>query len=451
MEINLLLCLVIIGIICTIYKVTVWPIVAILVLSVFMPIIIDVILKKEYLPNQKEFTPYITGIKGSFVAGIINFSFLPYKAYISADAIIRAIYRLAFSKQNLLEWTTSEEAEKSSAVSLSQYINLMKINSLAGIISLIWMAILNINLGTVIMMLASILWIIAPVIAWYISQENEEDNKYKLLNKEEQKYVLDLGKKTWEYFYEYMNEENNYLPPDNYQEDRKEKIVNRTSSTNIGLGLLAVVSAFDLGYINLDETMDLLSKSMNTIEKLEKWNGQLYNWYNTKTLEPLYPRYVSTVDNGNFIGYIFTLKQFLIRVMHNEAKESENYNLAKKMLADCEDIIKNTDFSELYDKEKGIFSIGFNVEENKLTDSYYDLLASEARQASLIAIAKKDIPVKHWYNLSRTLTSLNGYKGLVSWSGTAFEYLMPNINIKKYPRKFIRRILQIFNNEWQRI
>lgn len=447
----MLLCLIIIGIICTIYKVTVCPIVAVLVLSVFIPIIIDVILKKEYLPNQKEFTPYITGIKGSFVAGIINFSFLPYKAYISADAIIRAIYRLAFSKQNLLEWTTSEEAEKSSAVRLNQYINLMKINSLAGIISLIWMTILNINLGIIIMMLASILWIIAPVIAWYISQEKEEDNKYKLLNKEEQKYIYDLGKKTWEYFYEYMNEENNYLPPDNYQEDRKEKIVNRTSSTNIGLGLLAVVSAFDLGYINLDETMDLLSKSMNTIDKLEKWNGQLYNWYNTKTLEPLYPRYVSTVDNGNFIGYIFTLKQFLIRVMNNEAKESKNYNLAKKMFAKCKDIIKNTDFSELYDKEKGIFSIGFNVEENKLTDSYYDLLASEARQASLIAIAKKDIPVKHWYNLSRTLTSLNGYKGLVSWSGTAFEYLMPNINIKKYPRKFIRRILQIFNDEWKRI
>ena len=95
-------------------------------------------------------------------------------------------------------------------------------------------------------------------------------------------------------------------------------------------------------------------------------------------------------------------------------------------------MINETDFSLLYDKEKQIFSIGYNIEENKLTDSYYDLLASEARQASLVAIAKKDVPAKHWNKLSRTLTILGKYKGLISWSGTSFEYLMPNINIPKY-------------------
>lgn len=260
-----------------------------------------------------------------------------------------------------------------------------------------------------------------------------EENKYEELSNEEKKYILNLGEKTWNYFKEFMNEENNFLPPDNYQEDRRNKIVNRTSSTNIGLGLLAVVSGFDLGYSTLEDTMILLEKSMDTIDSLPKWNGHLYNWYNTKTLEPLYPRYVSTVDNGNFIGYLYTLKEFIIRVMQNEMKDSENYIKAEKILKQIEHIIETTNFIELYDTEKNIFSIGFNVEENKLTDSYYDLLASEARQASFVAIAKKDIPDKHWNKLSRTLTSLNGYKGLVSWSGTAFEYLMPNINIKKYP------------------
>ena len=95
-------------------------------------------------------------------------------------------------------------------------------------------------------------------------------------------------------------------------------------------------------------------------------------------------------------------------------------------------LINETDFSKLYDNEKQIFSIGFNIEENKLTDSYYDLLASEARQASFVAIAKKDVPAKHWSYLSRTLTTLGKYKGLISWSGTSFEYLMPNINIPRY-------------------
>ena len=107
------------------------------------------------------------------------------------------------------------------------------------------------------------------------------------------------------------------------------------------------------------------------------------------------------------------------------------------MLQLIDGLITNTNFSYLYSKENQIFSIGYNVEEGALTKSYYDLLASEARQASLIAIAKKDILPKHWYTLSRTLTILNRYKGLISWSGTMFEYLMPNINIPKYPGSII--------------
>ncbi len=152
----------------------------------------------------------------------------------------------------------------------------------------------------------------------------------------------------------------------------------------------------------------------------------MYNWYNTSNLEPLFPRYISTVDSGNFVGYLYTLKQFLI--------EQKDKNPAKitMMLQIIESLIENTDFAVLYDYKKRLFSIGFNVEENKLTDSYYDLLASEARQASLVAIAKRDISAKHWNSLSRTLTSLNRYKGLISWSGTAFEYLMPNVNVKRY-------------------
>ena len=107
-------------------------------------------------------------------------------------------------------------------------------------------------------------------------------------------------------------------------------------------------------------------------------------------------------------GYLYTLKQFLIEI--NQEKSKELINI-------IDNLIENTNFSILYDDKKKLFSIGFNVEENKLTDSYYDLLASEARQASLIAVAKNDVPPKHWNSLSRTLTTLNKYKGLISWSG----------------------------------
>lgn len=124
---------------------------------------------------------------------------------------------------------------------------------------------------------------------------------------------------------------------------------------------------------------------------------------------------------------MYTLKSFLVEKENTQYKDR-----IKKLIEITNKIIGDTDFSYLYSKENRLLSIGFNIEDNKLTDTYYDLLASEARQASLIAIAKKDVEAKHWNNLSRTLTKLDKYKGLISWSGTAFEYLMPNINIKRY-------------------
>lgn len=157
--------------------------------------------------------------------------------------------------------------------------------------------------------------------------------------------------------------------------------------------MLAIVSAYDLKYIELEDAIERISKTLETIQKLQKWNGHLYNWYNTRTLEPLNPRYVSTVDNGNFIGYLYTVKQFLTNTeknlkvsVPNTSGYIENIN---QMIQIIDSIIQSTDFSVLYNPKKRLFSIGFNIEENKLTNSYYDLLASEARQASLVAIAKK--------------------------------------------------------------
>ena len=138
-----------------------------------------------------------------------------------------------------------------------------------------------------------------------------EEKALEKLSKDEREYVLEIGKRTWDFFETYLIEENNYLIPDNYQEDRKEKIVPRTSSTNIGLSLLAVISACDLKYITLEKALDLLGKMIASIESLDKWNGHLYNWYHIQTKEPLNPKYVSTVDSGNFVGYLYVTKAFL--------------------------------------------------------------------------------------------------------------------------------------------
>ena len=327
---------------------------------------------------------------------------------------------MKISHENLLEWTTAEEAEKNGKTDILSYYKLMLINVIIGVIVSILSLKFSLGIGVVLVYILCIWWILTPLVTWYISKENIPVAKVKELGNKQIEYIIQIGKKTWNYFETYMNEKNNFLPPDNYQEDRAKKTVDRTSSTNIGLSMLAVISAYDLQYIKKEKAIELLRNIIYSVDSLQKWNGHLYNWYQIKTKEPLIPRYISTVDSGNFVGYLYVVKTFL-----QEMKENELVEIVDKM-------IENTDFSVLYNYEQQIFSIGFNIEENKLTDSYYDLLASEARQASLVAIAKKDVPAKHWNHLSRTLTTLGKYKGLISWSGTAFEYLMPNINIPKY-------------------
>lgn len=428
-EISIIIAFVYLYLINSIYRQSVVGAIVGLVIIVIIPFIIEIfnnlIGRKENERIQKTFTPKITGIKGAILRAIITFACLPYKAYISLKAIIKTMYRMRVTHKNLLEWTTSEEAEKSSKTDLFSYIKIMIINILLGIIS-IWIAAQRMCISNYIF---GALWIIAPVIMWYISREKNQIQPAQTISKEDAEYVIKIGKSTWSFFEKYLNSKNNYLIPDNYQEGRNPVIVPRTSSTNIGLSLLAVISAYDLKFIKLDDAINLLEKMMDTINELPKWKGHLYNWYEIETKQPLLPRYISTVDSGNFVGYLYVLKSFIIDIIKNKNNQNQT---CEKILQIVNQLIKNTDFSALYDNEHQIFSIGFNIEENKLTDSYYDLLASEARQASIVAIAKKDVSEKHWKNLSRTLTTLGNYKGLLSWSGTAFEYLMPNINIPKY-------------------
>ena len=423
------------------YKIITFAIIA-NIISTILDIISYIVFKKgkdsRFIYAHKSFNPSINSLKASILRAILEICFLPHKAYINLLAIIKTTYRMNVSKNHLLEWLTAEEAEKQSKINLGSYFKFMWINILFGVIY----NILCIFTKRIIYLVLGIMWLVGPIIAWYISKDKKQIKPIDIISNNDKEYLLNIGKKTWQYFKDYMNVENNFLPPDNYQEDRIPKVVPRTSTTNIGLGLVAIMSAYDLKYIDLEETIYLINNILNTLTKLEKLNGHLYNWYNTKTLEPLIPKYISTVDNGNFIGYLYTTKQFLIDINNKEEWKHCRGKLCSfqdifQMIEIIDNIINMTDFSILYNDKKHLFSIGYDVEQNKLTNSYYDLLASEARQASLIAIAKKDIRPKHWNYLSRTLTSLNKYKGLISWSGTAFEYLMPNINIKEYEGSLI--------------
>ena len=469
-EITAMLSLVFLLLIGRIYEFKIYPFVIIsivaVVISNILEIFNDLVLKKEGEHKQKKFSPRISGYKGIFLRILIAIGVLPYKAYVSLIAIAKTIYRKCISHKKLLEWMTSEEAEKQAKNNATSYVKQMWFNIACGVITIL----ISLSIPSILGLILGIIWLLAPFMMCYISKERKEIKPIENLNQTEKDYLLEIGEKTWEFFKKYINKENNYLMTDNYQEGRKEKIVNRTSSTNIGLSILAIISSYDLKYSSLEDAIELLDKVLISVDSLQKWNGHLYNWYNTKTKEPLRPRYISTVDSGNFIGYLYVTKSFLenvnnrINVVRNNLNnketithEIEDYvfkyeeqneiksemeqnnekivkiqNKIEEMLEIVNRIIDSTDFTHLYSEQHQIFSIGYNIEENKLTDSYYDLLASEARQASIVAIAKKDISAKHWNHLSRTLTVLDKYKGLISWSGTAFEYLMPNINIPKY-------------------
>lgn len=352
---------------------------------------------------------------------------LPDIAFLELNAICKSLYRMKISHNLMLEWTTSSEAEKQINGNYLSYKKSMIQEDITALLLIIYI-ILNflkfniVNLG--ILISVAVLWKSSSLLMWALSKRVKETTK---IAEEDKKYLLNISKRTWAYFKENTF---NYLPADNYQSDRKEKIALRTSPTNIGLFMLATIASYDLEFESLDETIELLKNTLNTLNKMQKWNGHLYNWYDLQTLEPLHPYDISSVDSGNLVGYLYTVKQFLLEHIQSNSKAEEMVQLIDKL-------INETDFKVLYNYENGLFSIGFSVEQNKLHDSYYDLLASEARQISIISIAKKDIPPKHWGNLGRTLTRLREHKGLVSWGGTVFEYLMPNIIIPTYPSTLI--------------
>lgn len=222
-----------------IYEIKVWPFLTIFLISITIPSCIDIInriiFRKDGQKKQHTFTRVITGLMGSILRGIISIMTLPDKAKMSISAGMKSIYRITISKRNLLEWTTSEEAEISAKKDLISYYKSMHANVIVGVLGLI-LAILNKQeLISIFVFIISILWIIAPIVMCSISKEIKERNVFDELNEKDKKYILEIGMKTWNFFKENINEKSNFLPPDNYQENRKEKLALRTSPTNIGL------------------------------------------------------------------------------------------------------------------------------------------------------------------------------------------------------------------------
>lgn len=449
-------------------------------------------------------------------------AFMPAMALDQVDAIIRSLYRMLVSRRRLLEWVTFSQTQNLAGRGISAK-SLVSGGPLAAVLSAGLIFLLRPD-GVLPASPFLLIWGLAPGISLW-SKERPKP-KEDPLEKKEIRIFRRYGRMTWHFFEAFAREESNWLAPDNFQEDPRPVVAHRTSPTNIGLQLLSTLTAFDLGYVGFRQLVELLEHTLAAVVKLEKFNGHLYNWYDTQTLAPLFPHYVSSVDSGNLAGHLLTLRQACLGFresaqFHNphanqgmkdtitvlkeritghcaenpglvrectallnaltpllgeknwERLVEETGRLHQKLSAEgapetvmrwarslqseaeafhrdhtegprdlperldalivtSEKLFTEMDFAFLFNPERKIFHIGFNASDGRLDDSYYDLLASESRLLSLVAIAKGDAPDEHWFRLGRQVTKVGGSRALVSWSASMFEYLMPLIVMRRY-------------------
>lgn len=229
-----------------------------------------------------------------------------------------------------------------------------------------------------------------------------------------QRELLGWAKATWRYFETFCTAGEHYLPPDNVQTQPPTGTAHRTSPTNMGFALLSALSAHALG-VDSGRGLALAEQMLTTMEQIPRWNGHFYNWYHTCTLRPMPPLYVSTVDSGNCAAALLAAA--------NALRGWGQGALAARAQALCDGM----DFALLYDPQRRLMHIGIDTGSGKRSEGYYDLLESEARLTSYFAVARGDVPREHWRALSRAQVQHERYRGCVSWSGSVFEYLMPEL------------------------
>jgi cyclic beta-1,2-glucan synthetase len=527
------------------------------------PWIVSLLLALFRPPLDKSWRAYYAAVGRDAVTSIQQVAlavvFLPHQAWVSVDAIVRTLWRMAASRRHLLEWRTASQSERGMENSFrSNWRGMWPAVVIAGAIlaAVVWRALAapeaavpswQIAVAVLPLILA---WIASPVVAYALgtpavrpeqrlrSESRREARRYALLH--------------WRFFDRFVATETNWLAPDNFQEDPKPVVAMRTSPTNVGLQLLATMSAWDLGFITLDELTRRLELAFRSLERMRRFHGHFYNWYDLRDLSVMEPAYVSTVDSGNLAGHLIALRQACLGLIdepvldarvwraletalalaHERLEDIAPSHAAVELLEDaravlvesngkrasttslarvaeavqrCETALAEArlppeaaetaaewitwslrliaghlasaeslggehprtdslrdlaaqspaaaelmrrleavgerayqyamemDFRFLFDAERNLFAIGFQQSTHSLDGSYYDLLASEARLASFLAIAKNDLPVDHWFRLGRTLTYAAGEPALVSWSGSMFEYLMPLLVMRSYP------------------
>ncbi|MBE7058171.1 MAG: hypothetical protein E7387_03615 [Ruminococcaceae bacterium] len=445
---------------------------------------------------------------GNFVSRIrkafCDFLLLPHTFYYHTDAIVRAVYRTFFSRKNMLEWVVSAETDKKIQNLPVYYCRTMWINFVSAAL-----------VSPFLFGIVSVLWIFTPYAVYFSSRKSPVEQQ-KLSPEQIKKFRI-TARKIWAFYEDYAIESENYLPPDNVQFAPVYCVAHRTSPTNIGFLIVSTVIAGRMGYISQGEVLLRLENIVKTLERLKKWNGHIFNWYDTLTLDVLEPGYISCVDSGNLAACLLTASRLTESFAENDSiekyikrsaeglldtifclneiadKDSQiETNVLEEFLAKCDfsadlkeeflkiiryyvsvaDFVKNEkadahslrykikdslseieqnlksevidiqtqsinvtkkltklalemDFGVLYDSQHRHLCIGYNYSRGEFSASYYDMLMSEARLTSYIAMAKGDVESEHFSALARRFNKDGSV--LLSWSGTVFEYLLPEL------------------------
>jgi len=537
---------------------------AIVALPGLLSLGVELLRKPEQLPWPMHLRGMLASAKRTLSQIGLTLAFLPNDAFLSLTAIGRTLWRVFITRRHLLEWVTSGEVARSARTDLAGSYAAMWFGPAIALVGAVSLGLMQ-PARWVVALPFFVLWLVAPSIAWWISLPIEQPAPE--LSVEQLTLLHRIARKTWHFFETFVTAEENWLPPDNFQEEPAPAVAARTSPTNIGLSLLANLAARDFGYLSLGRLLERTQATIDTLHRLERHRGHFYNWYETRTLRPLIPLYVSSVDSGNLAGHLLTLAcglrglaeekildpqifsglrdtlalvkqsagenallsqldaelaqtpsdlraaatllqsaveqsakisnalanreedlkawaqtlqrscvehfdelnfhapwlkdenlttriaqlhaapslreiaildqldgQFPARseVLEEASKRARERVRALETLASYCEELAGMDFSFLFDKARNLFAIGFNVTEGRRDLSFYDLLASEARLCSYLAIAEGQVPQDHWFSLGRLLVAPGGEPILVSWSGSMFEYLMPLLVMPSY-------------------
>ncbi len=418
----------------------------------------------------------LAGLLRAFLGGIWNLAQLAQHAVQSLDAIVRALYRMIFSHRHLLQWTTAAAAQAAVQTRLRALLRQSYFGM--GVLATVGLTTLLLSPHPWSGLLLCLVWAGSPVWTWYVSRPIAAMRE-SLLAPAQRQYIEGVARDTWRYFERCVTPEDNFLPPDNLQVMPFDMLAHRTSPTNIGMYLLSAACARQFGWIGSTELVERLSATLATLQKLQRYEGHFLNWYDTQTLQPLLPMYVSTVDSGNLSAHLLTAAQACLafaampvvcttpqqaisyarnrlapllemrttltptqraqlrwmladhrHTVHSHRRDVAGGDTASALRALAEQLqalAVAPDYRFLYHRKRSLFHIGYRVGEQQLDASFYDLLASESRLTSLVAIAKGDVPVSHWISLGRLFFARGTRAGLRSWSGSMFEYLMPSL------------------------